>query len=113
MRCGDKNKIRRVRYLKGRGIAIFVGTAPILESKYEKQSKEHELVQKSRPGYNQNEERTMKLTKTNKYERRLKLKGVKIIKIFSQKNRFLITETVLEISYCGRILMSDDDLVRT
>jgi hypothetical protein len=82
VRCGDKNKIRRVRYLKGRGIAIFVGTAPTLESKYEKQSKEHELVQKSRPGYNQNGERTMKLTKTNKYERRLKLKNVQIIKFF-------------------------------
>lgn len=87
VRCGDKNKFRRVRYLKGSGIAIFVGTAPTLDSKYEKQSKEHKLVQKSRPDYNVNEERTMKLTKTNKYERRLKLKGLRIIKFF-HKNYF-------------------------
>jgi hypothetical protein len=32
VRCGDKNKIRRVRYLEGGGNALFVGTAPTLDS---------------------------------------------------------------------------------
>jgi hypothetical protein len=34
VRCGDKNKIRRVSYLEGGGNAIFVGTAPTLERKF-------------------------------------------------------------------------------
>jgi hypothetical protein len=46
--------------------AIFLGTAPTLESKFEKQSKEHEWVQKSSSDYSRNDKRTMKLTKTNK-----------------------------------------------
>jgi len=67
VRWGDKNKIRTVKYLEGGGNAIFVRTTPTLDSKFEKQSKEHKLFQKRSPDYNQNEKRTMKLTKTNKY----------------------------------------------
>jgi len=76
VRFGDKNKIRSVRYLEGGGNVIFVGTAPTLGRKFWKQFKEHELVHKSSPDNNQNEKRTVKLTKTKKYERRLKLKDV-------------------------------------
>jgi hypothetical protein len=69
VRCGDKNKIRRVRYLEGGGNAIFVGTALILDREFEEESKEHELVQKSIRDYNnKNEKRTVKLTKTNMKE---------------------------------------------
>jgi len=46
VRCGDKNKTRRVRYFEGGGNAIFVGTAPTLDRKFEKHSKEHGSVQK-------------------------------------------------------------------
>lgn len=60
--------------MEGGDNAIFVGNAPTLARKSEKQSKE--LVQKSSPDNKQNEKRTVKLIKTNKCERRLKLKGV-------------------------------------
>jgi len=69
VRCGDKNKIRSFKYLEGGVNAIFVGTAPTLDRKFEKQSKEHELVQKSSPDNNQNEKRMVKLAKTDKSER--------------------------------------------
>ena len=72
--------------MEGGGNTIFVGTAPILDRKFEKDSKEHELVQKSSRDNNQNEKRTAKLTKTKKYDRRLKLKDLRIIKILLTKN---------------------------
>jgi hypothetical protein len=54
--------------LEEAGNAIFVGTTPILDRKFEKQSKEHELVQNSSRNINQNEKRTVKMTKTNMKE---------------------------------------------
>lgn len=54
VRCGDKNKVQRVRYLEGGGNAIFINTAPKLDRKFEKGSKEYEFVQKCSPDDKQN-----------------------------------------------------------